>query len=95
LFRKKGCGLLQGSGTVAGLSNVSALPYLARWDDASFGCDGSEWAAFACGAGFEVYADFMVCPLTEPKAAGIQLVCVQSAGNIRASELKQGEDITK
>lgn len=46
----------------------------------------------ACGDGFEVYADFVVCPLTDPKAAGIQMVCVSSATNIRASELKQPED---
>jgi hypothetical protein len=42
----------------------------------------------ACGDGFEVYADFLVCPLTEPRETGIQLVCVASAGNIRASEIK-------
>ena len=46
----------------------------------------------ACGEGFVVYADFMVCPLTEPRPTGIQLVCVQSATNLRASEIKQGED---
>ena len=42
----------------------------------------------ACGDGFEVYADFLVCPLTEAKPSGLQMVCVGSAGNIRASEIK-------
>jgi hypothetical protein len=42
----------------------------------------------ACGDGFEVYADFLVCPLTQPKANGLQMVCVASAGNLRASEVK-------
>jgi hypothetical protein len=42
----------------------------------------------ACGEGFEVYADFTVCPLTQQKPNGLQMVCVASAGNIRASELK-------
>jgi hypothetical protein len=42
----------------------------------------------ACGEGFEVYADFVVCPLTEAKPSGIQMICVASASNIRASEIK-------
>ncbi len=42
----------------------------------------------ACGDGFEVYADFLVCPLTGPRPSGIQMVCVGSASNIRASEIK-------
>ena len=42
----------------------------------------------ACGEGFEVYADFLVCPLTEARTSGIQLVCVGAASNIRASEVK-------
>jgi len=42
----------------------------------------------ACGEGFEVYADFLVCPLTEARPSGLQMVCVASAGNIRASEIK-------
>ncbi len=45
----------------------------------------------ACGDGFEVYADFMVCPLTETKPTGLQMVCVSSATNIRVSEIKPGE----
>ena len=45
----------------------------------------------ACGDGFEVYADFLLCPLTEAKATGMQMVCVASATNIRASEIKAGE----
>jgi len=45
----------------------------------------------ACGDGFEVYADFLVCPLTEAKPQGLQMVCVASATNIRASEIKPGE----
>jgi hypothetical protein len=46
----------------------------------------------ACGEGFEVYADFVVCPLTEAKPQGLQMVCVASATNIRASEIKQGDE---
>ena len=42
----------------------------------------------ACGAGFEVYADYFVCPLTPPKEHGMQMVCVATAGNIRANEIK-------
>ncbi len=42
----------------------------------------------ACGEGFEVYADFVVCPLTAPKQSGLQMVCVASAANLRASEVK-------
>jgi hypothetical protein len=42
----------------------------------------------ACGDGFEVYADFLVCPLTEAKVSGLQMVCVANAVNIRASEIK-------
>lgn len=42
----------------------------------------------ACGDGFEVYADFLVCPLTGAKPTGLQLVCVAVASNIRASEIK-------
>jgi hypothetical protein len=42
----------------------------------------------ACGEGFEVYADFVVCPLTAPKRGGMQMVCVASAANLRASEVK-------
>jgi len=45
----------------------------------------------ACGDGFEVYADFLVCPLTEAKLQGLQMVCVASATNLRASEVKPGE----
>jgi hypothetical protein len=45
-------------------------------------------ANVACGDGFEVYADFLVCPLTDAKATGLQMVCVASASNIRASEIK-------
>jgi hypothetical protein len=43
----------------------------------------------ACGEGFEVYADYLVCPLTGAKPSGIQMVCVASAGNLRASEIKR------
>jgi hypothetical protein len=43
----------------------------------------------ACGEGFEVYADYMVCPLTGARPSGMQMVCVASAGNLRASEVKQ------
>jgi len=52
---------------------------------------GSLPSNVACGEGFEVYADFVVCPLTEAKPQGLQMVCVESATNIRASEIKQGE----
>ena len=45
-------------------------------------------ANVACGDGFEVFADFIVCPVTGPKPSGMQMVCVASAGNLRASELK-------
>jgi len=43
----------------------------------------------ACGEGFEVYADYLVCPLTGAKPSGMQMVCVASAVNIRASEVKR------
>jgi hypothetical protein len=43
----------------------------------------------ACGDGFEVYADFWVCPITGPRPSGMQMVCVASAGNLRASEVKR------
>jgi hypothetical protein len=43
----------------------------------------------ACGEGFEVYADFLVCPLTAPRQSAMQMVCVVSATNLRASELKR------
>jgi hypothetical protein len=43
----------------------------------------------ACGEGFEVYADFLVCPITPAKASGMQSVCVASAGNLRAAEIKR------
>lgn len=52
---------------------------------------GSLPSNVACGEGFEVYADFLVCPLTEAKPQGLQMVCVESAANIRASEIKAGE----
>jgi hypothetical protein len=42
----------------------------------------------ACGEGFEVYADFVVCPLTAARQNGMQTVCVASATNLRASEVK-------
>ena len=42
----------------------------------------------ACGEGFEVYADFLVCPLTAPRQNSMQMVCVASATNLRASEVK-------
>jgi hypothetical protein len=42
----------------------------------------------ACGDGFEVYADFVVCPLTNARQNGLQMVCVASAANLRASEVK-------
>jgi len=42
----------------------------------------------ACGEGFEVYADFLVCPLTATRQSGMQMVCVASAANLRASEVK-------
>jgi hypothetical protein len=45
----------------------------------------------ACGDGFEVYADFLVCPLAEARASGMQMVCVGGASNIRASEMKPGD----
>jgi hypothetical protein len=45
----------------------------------------------ACGDGFEVYSDFLVCPLTEAKESGMQMVCVASASNIRASEIKPSD----
>ena len=43
----------------------------------------------ACGEGFEVYADFLVCPLTAPRQSSLQMVCVASASNLRASEVKR------
>ena len=43
----------------------------------------------ACGEGFEVYADFLICPLTVPRQSGLQMVCVASASNLRASEVKR------
>jgi len=43
----------------------------------------------ACGEGFEVYADFLLCPITEAKPSGMQMVCVASASNLRASEIKR------
>jgi hypothetical protein len=43
----------------------------------------------ACGEGFEVYADYLVCPLTGVRPSGMQMVCVASAGNLRASEIKR------
>ena len=49
---------------------------------------GSLPSNVACGDGFEVYADFTVCPLTPAKPNGLQMVCVASAGNLRASEVK-------
>jgi hypothetical protein len=45
----------------------------------------------ACGEDFEVYADFGVCPVEEPRPSGIQMVCLGSATNLRASELKHDE----
>jgi hypothetical protein len=50
---------------------------------------GSLPSNVACGDGFEVYADFTVCPLTPAKPNGLQMVCVASAGNLRASEIKR------
>jgi hypothetical protein len=44
----------------------------------------------ACGEGFEVYADFFVCPVSEIRP-NLQMVCVESATNIRASEIKPEE----
>jgi hypothetical protein len=43
----------------------------------------------ACGEDFEVYADFAVCPLSAPEKGGMQSVCVVSAANLRASEVKR------
>jgi len=50
---------------------------------------GSLPSNVACGEGFEVYADFTVCPLTPARPNGLQMVCVASAGNLRASEIKR------
>ena len=36
----------------------------------------------ACGNGFEVYADFVVCPLGEVRNSGMQMICVASATNL-------------
>jgi hypothetical protein len=42
----------------------------------------------ACGNGFEVFADFVVCPLVEVRSGGMQMICVANASNIRASEVR-------
>jgi hypothetical protein len=43
----------------------------------------------ACGEGFEVYADFVVCPLSAERKNGARMVCVATATNLRASEVKR------
>jgi hypothetical protein len=49
-------------------------------------------ANLACGEDFEVYADFLVCPITEAKPSGMQMVCVASAANLRVSQRKRAAD---
>jgi len=49
-------------------------------------------ANIACGPGFEVYADFVLCP-TVKRYGTTHEVCVDSASHLRASEVK-AEDVT-
>ena len=47
------------------------------------------------GFGVEIYGDYLVCPFTKEKKNHMQMVCVESASNIRVEDYRESTEHPK